>query len=101
MRKRQKIAERQSHVCLPFWQRLILVSALIVSTYTSSIVIQIQYVYSCHAGNGGNGGTSIGGANGSDGGIGGDCINSGYKSVTSGGTIQNNGGSSNNQANTR
>lgn len=90
--------KRPNHVCLPFWQRLILVNALIIS-YTLIIIIHAQYIYACNGGNGGNGGTSTAGVNGSAGGIGGDCVIGGYKSVNSGGIIQNNGNSSNNNAN--
>src|SRR5436309_846863 len=91
--KRQPTTGRQSHVSLPFWQRLILVGAVLLSGEGLAFIIPSQAVLAninCVAGNGGPGGVAIGGQNGALGGLGGDCIIGGHKTFAPGGLIQNN-----------
>ena len=102
MRKRQTVLGRQNHNYLTFWQRLILISAVLLSGETLAIINSSQAVHAqivCHAGNGGNGGNAVGGVAGADGGIGGDCVIGGHKTFSPGGPLQNNGNNGNNQAN--
>lgn len=95
------LTARQKHGHLTFWQRSILITAILCSGDALATLSPCQAAYAninCNAGNGGNGGTAIN-SNGALGGIGGDCIIGGQKIFSAGGPIQNNGSTRDNQSN--
>jgi hypothetical protein len=99
LRKRQTIVEKQCHN-LTFWQRLILVSAILLSGEIAASIMPSQTVHAinCRAGYGGSGGVSYGEQGGARG-VGGDCVIGGNKSFVPGGFNQNNGNQGHNQIN--
>src|SRR5690349_4154037 len=99
--KRQSMTDRQSRISLTFWQRLILVGAILLSGEALAFIIPSQAAranINCVAGNGGNGGNAVGGQEGAIGTESGNCNIGGHKTFSSGGAIQNNGNSGNNQS---
>ncbi len=103
MRKRRTLTEKQCHGYPTLWQRLILVSAILLSGEILEAIVPSQIVhateFNCIAGNGGNGGISYGGQSGAIGNVGGDCVIGGKKVFAPGGFNQNNGTQGFNQAN--
>jgi hypothetical protein len=95
LRKRRTLTEKQCHGYPTFWQRLIVVSAILLSGEFLAAIVPSQTVhaeFNCVAGSGAPGGTSYGGQSGATGGVGGDCVlGGGYKSFAPGGFNQNNG----------
>ena len=93
MRKRRTIVERQRHGHLTFWQRLILVNAMLLSGAIVADMIPSQTVHAinCVAGHGGHGGIANDGQNGASGTFPGDCVIGGNKDLSIGGFNQNNG----------
>jgi hypothetical protein len=94
------LAERQKHSYFTFWQRLILVSAILLSGEIAASIMPSQTVHAmnCRAGQGGSGGVSNGEQGGARG-VGGDCVLGGNKSFVPGGFNQNNGNQEANQIN--
>ena len=102
MRKRRTITEKQCHGYPTCWQRLLLVSAILLSGETLVGIIPSQIAHAeinCVAGNGGPGGTAYSGQGGAVGGVGGDCVIGGNKVFAPGGVNQNNGTQGFSQAN--
>ena len=94
------LTERQRHSYSTFWQRLILVSAILLSGEIGICIIPSQTVHAinCRAGLGGSGGVTNGGQH-TPLGVGGDCVIDGSKSYDPGGVNQNNGNQGHNQVN--
>lgn len=102
MRKSRRMIEKHSYNYPTFWQRLILVSGILLSGETLACIIPSQIAHAeinCIAGNGGPGGVANGGQNGAIGGVGGDCVIGGNKVFAPGGFNQNNGTQGTSQAN--
>ena len=93
MRKRRTTLEKQSYGYLTFWQRLMLVSAILLSgeILASTVPSQTVHAINCVAGHGGRGGIAYDGQNGASGTFAGDCVIGGNKDFPIGGFNQNNG----------
>ncbi len=94
------LTKRQKYNSFTFWQRLILVSAILLSGEIGICIIPSQTVHAtgCLAGRGGPGGVATGGQH-TPIHAGGDCVISGNKSYDPGGVNQNNGNQGVSQAN--
>ncbi len=94
------LTERQKHSYSTFWQRLILVSAILLSgeMVASIMPSQTAHAINCRAGQGGSGGIDNN-EQGGPRGTGGDCVLGGNKSFVPGGFNQNNGNQEANQIN--
>jgi hypothetical protein len=101
LRKRRTIGEKQSYGYLTLWQRLLLVSTLLLSGEISVGIVpsQTAHAINCVAGHGGHGGMANGGQLGAAGDFGGDCVIGGEKSRVIGGLNQNNGDQGDSQTN--
>ena len=96
------IAEKKCHGYPTFWQRLMLVSAILFAGEILVGIVPSQTAHAeinCVAGPGGPGGIAYGGQNGAIGGVGGDCVIGGNKVFAPGGFNQNNGTQGTSQSN--
>jgi hypothetical protein len=95
------LTEKQCHGYPTFWQRLIVVSAILLSGEFLAAIAPSQTIHAyvnCVAGHGGRGGLAYGGQSGAAGGVGEDCVIGGRKAFAPGGFNQNNGNQEANQA---
>jgi hypothetical protein len=74
--KGQTIVEKQNYGYFTFWQRLILVSTILLSGEILAAMVPSQTVHAsnCRAGYGGPGGLANSGQGGALGEVGGDCV---------------------------
>ena len=101
MKKRRMRVKKQGHGYPTFWQRLILMSSILLPGEILVGIVPSQIAHAeinCVAGPGGPGGIAYGGQNGAIGGVGGDCVIGGNKVFAPGGFNQNNGTQGTSQA---